>query len=108
MRRGGLLLREGVANQPATQLASFFFHAIALALAGRAKESKTSVRHGLELEPGFPVRLFSEFGMARPIAEKFAEGARLLGLPEGSVFCLPAVTLCNILPTRGPARRAGA
>ncbi len=41
-----------------------------------------SVQRGLELEPGFRVRVFSEFGMARPIAEKFAEGARLLGLPE--------------------------
>jgi adenylate cyclase len=59
-----------------------FFHAIALALAGRAEESTTSVQRGFELEPGFRIRIFSEFGMARPLAEKFAEGARLLGLPE--------------------------
>jgi adenylate cyclase len=59
-----------------------FFHAIALALAGRAEETTSLVQHGLELEPGFRIRIFSEFGMARPIADKFAEGARLLGLPE--------------------------
>jgi adenylate cyclase len=59
-----------------------FFQAIALALAGRAGETGSLVERGLELEPGFRIRIFSEFGMARPIAEKFAEGARLLGLPE--------------------------
>jgi adenylate cyclase len=59
-----------------------FFHAIALALAGRAAEAGPSVRRGFELEPGFRLRIFSEFGMARPIAEKFVEGGRLLGLPE--------------------------
>jgi hypothetical protein len=53
-----------------------FFHAIALALAGRAEESTTSVQRGFELEPGFRIRIFNEFGMARPIAEKFAEGTR--------------------------------
>jgi adenylate cyclase len=59
-----------------------FFHAIALALAGRAEDAIPSVRRGLELEPGFRIRIFSEFGMAPPLAERFAEGARLLGLPE--------------------------
>ncbi len=59
-----------------------FFHAIALALAGRASDAAPSVRRGLALEPGFRLRVFSEFGMARRIAEKFAEGGRLLGLPE--------------------------
>jgi hypothetical protein len=37
---------------------------------------------GLELEPGFRIRVFSEFGMARPLAEKFEQGARVLGLLE--------------------------
>jgi adenylate cyclase len=60
----------------------YFFHAIALALAGRAELAKTSVERGLALEPGFRIRIFSEFGMASPIAEKFAQGARVLGLPE--------------------------
>jgi TolB-like protein/class 3 adenylate cyclase/cytochrome c-type biogenesis protein CcmH/NrfG len=59
-----------------------FFHAIALALSGRAENSAPSIQRGLELEPGFRIRVFSEFGMARPLAEKFVEGARLLGLPE--------------------------
>jgi adenylate cyclase len=59
-----------------------FFQAIALALAGRAGETEGLVERGLELEPGFRIRIFSEFGMARPVAEIFAEGARLLGLPE--------------------------
>ena len=59
-----------------------FFHAIALALAGRAEDATPSVRRGLELEPGFRIRVFSEFGMARPLAEKFEQGARVLGLPE--------------------------
>ena len=59
-----------------------FFHAIALALAGRATEAAPLVKLGFELEPGFRLRIFSEFGMARPMAEKFVEGGRLLGLPE--------------------------
>jgi adenylate cyclase len=59
-----------------------FFHAIALALAGRANDAAPSVRRGLALEPGFRLRVFSEFGMAHRVAEKFAEGGRLLGLPE--------------------------
>jgi adenylate cyclase len=58
------------------------FRAIALALAGRAEEAKSSLKLGLQLEPGFRVRIFFEFGMAPPVAERFAEGARLLGLPE--------------------------
>jgi adenylate cyclase len=45
-------------------------------------EAAPSVKRGFELEPGFRLRIFSEFGMARPIAEKFVEGGRLLRLPE--------------------------
>jgi adenylate cyclase len=59
-----------------------FFHAIALALAGHATHATPWLQRGLELEPGFRVRIFSEFGMAPALAEKFAKGARLLGLPE--------------------------
>jgi adenylate cyclase len=59
-----------------------FFHAIALALAGRAQDAIPSVRRGLELEPGFRIRIFAEFGMAPPLAEAFSRGARLLALPE--------------------------
>jgi len=60
----------------------YFFHAIALALAGRAGEAQPLLQRGLELEPGFRIRIFAEFGMAPPLAEAFSEGARLLGLPE--------------------------
>ena len=59
-----------------------FFHAIALALAGQAEQATPSVQRGLELEPGFRIRVFSEYGMAPPLANKLMEGARLLGLPE--------------------------
>jgi adenylate cyclase len=59
-----------------------FFYAIARALAGRAAEAAPSVQRGLELQPDFRLRIFSEFGMAGPIAEKFVEGGRLLRLPE--------------------------
>jgi TolB-like protein/class 3 adenylate cyclase len=55
---------------------------ITLALAGRTNESAALIRRGLELEPGFRIRIFSEFGMTQPLAEKFIKGARLLGLPE--------------------------
>jgi tetratricopeptide (TPR) repeat protein len=57
-----------------------FMHAIALA--GRTEEATSSLQRGLELEPSFRIRIFSEFGMAQPLANKFIEGARLLGLPE--------------------------
>jgi hypothetical protein len=43
---------------------------------------RPSVQRGFELESGFRLRIYSEFGMARPIAEKFMEGGRLLGLPD--------------------------
>ena len=59
-----------------------FFHAIALALVGRAAEAAPSFQRGFELEPGFRLRIFSEFGMAQAVAEKFVAGGRLLVLPE--------------------------
>jgi adenylate cyclase len=62
--------------------ALYFFHAASLALAGHVEEAKPIVRHGLELEPGFRVRVVAELGFHQTIADKFAEGARLLGLPE--------------------------
>ena len=59
-----------------------FFRAIALALAGRAEEGRASVERGLQLEPGFRIRIFTEFGMNALLAEKFIAGARQLGLQE--------------------------
>ena len=82
VRRGGLLLSPRGRKSTHDTACFHFFRAIALALAGRAEEATSSLKLGLALEPGFRIRIFSEFGMASPIAEKFAEGARLLGLPE--------------------------
>jgi hypothetical protein len=45
-------------------------------------DAAPSVQRGFELEPGFRLRIFSEFGMAQAAAEKFVAGGRLLGLPE--------------------------
>jgi adenylate cyclase len=56
--------------------------AAALALAGRLQEARAIARRGLELDPGFRVRTFLEFGMPADIADKYANGGRLLGLPE--------------------------
>jgi adenylate cyclase len=61
---------------------AYFFHAASLALAGRQEEAQPIVGRLLELEPGFRLRLFFELGMARAVADRFAEGARILGLPE--------------------------
>ena len=60
----------------------YFTQAIALALAGCVEEAKPIVRQGLELEPGFRARVVAELGFDPTIADKFAEGARLLALPE--------------------------
>jgi adenylate cyclase len=60
----------------------YFFQATSLALAGRQEEARPIVRRLLELEPGFRTRVAFEVGMARTVADKFVEGARLLGLPE--------------------------
>ena len=59
----------------------YFLHAMAQALAGRAPEGPP-VRRERELEPGWRFGLFFQIGVARSIADKLAEGARLLGLPE--------------------------
>jgi adenylate cyclase len=59
----------------------YFMHAMALALAGRLEEARSPLKRGLELEPEFRVGwLYGIF--ARELAEKFAEAARLLALPE--------------------------
>jgi adenylate cyclase len=60
----------------------YLLQALSLALAGRLEEARPSVRRLLELEPSFRSRIIFEFGFVRTLADKFAEGARLLGLPE--------------------------
>ncbi len=56
--------------------------AIALALAGRVEEAKPVMRKAMELEPGGRVYMIYEIGLLREIADKWAAGARLLGVPE--------------------------
>ena len=57
-------------------------HAALTALAGHMEEARTIARRGLELNPGWRIRLISEIGYAHEIADKLVAGARLLGLPE--------------------------
>ncbi len=59
-----------------------FLYAMGLALAGRAEDAQPAVARGLELEPSFSSRLIYQLGMTRQIADRLAEGARILGLPE--------------------------
>jgi hypothetical protein len=44
--------------------------------------SRISDARGLELEPNFSSRLLHQVGIAPQIADRLAEGARILGLPE--------------------------
>ena len=60
----------------------YFFHAASLALAGRQEEAQPIVQRLLELEPGFRLRLLFEVGVAQAVADRLAEGGRMLGLPE--------------------------
>ncbi len=61
---------------------AYFYQAFALVLAGRKEEAIPPLRRGLELEPGFRIRVFSIIGFGPLLAEKLIEGARALGLPE--------------------------
>jgi TolB-like protein/class 3 adenylate cyclase/Flp pilus assembly protein TadD len=60
----------------------YSFQAGSLALAGRLEEARTVAQRLLELEPGFRLRMLSEIGIARAVADRFAEGGRMVGLPE--------------------------
>ena len=57
-------------------------HAVALALAGRGEEARPVVRQVLELEPGFRAGMIRQLGVIPSLADKWLEGARLVGLPE--------------------------
>jgi len=59
-----------------------FFQVASMALAGRKEEARSMVQRLLELEPGFRLRVVFEVGIVRAVADRFAEGARILGLPE--------------------------
>jgi adenylate cyclase len=60
----------------------YFLRAGALALAGHLEEAKPIVRQGLDIEPGWRIRMWFAVGIAQGIADRLAEGGRLLGLPE--------------------------
>ncbi len=68
------------ANSSFTSL--YFLQASAMALAGRAEEARPIARRGLDLEPGWRIRVWFAVGIAQPTANRLAEGARMLGLPE--------------------------
>jgi adenylate cyclase len=59
----------------------YLFYAAALALAGRVEEARPVVQRLLELEPGIRTRVISEI-LSGLLADKFVEGAQLLGLPD--------------------------
>jgi adenylate cyclase len=60
----------------------YFCRAAALALAGRVQEARPVMGQGLELAPDTRIRDIFEYGVTRGFADKYIEGARLLGLPE--------------------------
>ena len=68
------------ANSSFTSL--YFLQASAMALAGRAEEARPIARRGLDLEPGWRICVWFAVGIAQPTANRLAEGARMLGLPE--------------------------
>ena len=63
LRRGGGVFCKAFTDQSALHTA-YFLHAITLALAGRAEETRVWVERGLALEPGFRVRMFFAVGIA--------------------------------------------
>ncbi|MCV9960689.1 hypothetical protein OIU34_02155 [Pararhizobium sp. BT-229] len=60
----------------------YFFEAASLALAGRLEDAQAVAQRLLELEPEFRLRVIFEVGLATNLANRFAEGARIIGLPE--------------------------
>ena len=60
----------------------YFCHATALALAGRVEEARPIIGQGLELAPETRCSDVFKYGVTRAFADKYMEGARLLGLPE--------------------------
>jgi adenylate cyclase len=69
--------------QAISSLASMrFLHALALALAGRMDEAMSVFNRVREDEPKIGMRLALEIGLAPPILDKLAKGARMLGLRE--------------------------
>ena len=59
-----------------------FFHAEALAFAGRKDEAASISRRALEQFPSFRIGMLTALHAEPTVIEKLVEGARLLGLPE--------------------------
>lgn len=57
-----------------------FFRGMAMALAGEPAAGPT-IRQGLQIEPAFTSRIVVEVGMAADMAQRFFDGARMVGLP---------------------------
>ena len=60
---------------------AYIYQAIALAQAGRAARAMDRLKRGLELEPGFSSRAFSEHALADPLRARLVEGSSRLDLP---------------------------
>jgi adenylate cyclase len=58
----------------------YFIAAAALALGGRLEAARAWADQGLKMEPGFRCKLFSEL-MSPQVANRLAEGGRILSLP---------------------------
>lgn len=59
----------------------YFAAAAALAMSGQLSDANSLVRAGLQMEPMFRYRMFSEL-MVSELADKLAAGCQRLGLPE--------------------------
>ena len=73
-------LAEALQTNPSLS-SIYFVSAAALALSGRRAEAKSMATRGLEIEPAFRLRMFREL-MVPAVADRCAEGGRLLGLSE--------------------------
>ena len=76
---GNHMVRMLQANSSLSSL--YFISAGILALAGRLEAARAWADRGIEMEPGFRSRLFSEL-MPSQLADKLTAGCRLLGLPD--------------------------
>ena len=75
-------LAEGVQANP-TLASTRFVYALTTALAGRVEEARSILRDVLELEPNIGIRLLKELrGVSPALAQRYSEGARILGLAE--------------------------
>jgi hypothetical protein len=76
---GNHMVRMLQANSSLSSL--YFISAGVLALAGRLEAARAWADRGIEMEPGFRSRLFSEL-MPSQLADKLTAGCRLLGLQD--------------------------